>query len=49
MTIYKQAGRTKEATELATRIRSLLEKEKADEDAGNRFRVVREDALSVVH
>jgi predicted O-linked N-acetylglucosamine transferase (SPINDLY family) len=49
MTIYKQAGRTKEAAELATRMRSLLDKEKADEDAGNRFRVVREDALSGVH
>jgi tetratricopeptide (TPR) repeat protein len=49
MTIYKQAGRTKEAAGLATRIRSLLDKEKADEDAGNRFRVVREDAPSVLH
>lgn len=44
MRIQQQSGRVKEAAELAARIRTLSDKERADDDAGNRFHVVREDA-----
>jgi cytochrome c-type biogenesis protein CcmH/NrfG len=42
MRIFQRTGQAKEGAELARKFRSLLEKEKADEDAGNRFQVVRE-------
>ena len=43
MTLQRKAGRSKEADELAQRVRTLLDKERAEEDAGNRFRVIREN------
>lgn len=42
MTLHRKAGRSKEADDLAQRVRTLLDKERAKEDAGNRFRVIRE-------
>jgi hypothetical protein len=43
MTIYQRAGRTREAAELARKVRSLLDREKVEEDASGRFRLVREE------
>ncbi len=42
MTLYRKAGKSKEADELAQRVRNLLDKERVEEQAGNRFRVIRE-------
>ena len=42
MTLHRKAGRSKEADDLAQRVRTLLDRERAKEDAGNRFRVIRE-------
>ncbi len=42
MTIFKRTGRAREGAELAGRVRVLLEKEKTDESAGNRFQIVRQ-------
>ena len=49
MTIYKRTGRTKQAAELAREVRSLLEKEKEEELAWNRFQVVRENGMPFIH
>ena len=46
MTLYRRAGKSADASELARRIRSSLEKESADEDAANRFQLVRENGSS---
>ncbi len=43
MTIFQRTGRTKEAAGLARKVGALLEKEKTDEAAGNRFQIVREN------
>lgn len=42
MTIFQRTGRTKEAAGLARKMGALIEKEKTDEAAGNRFQIVRE-------
>ena len=42
MTIYRRTGRTVEAAKLTRRVASLLEEEKANENADSQFRVVRE-------
>ena len=42
MTIYRKAGRSAEASALAKLVRAMLAQEKADEEAGAKFRVVRE-------
>ena len=44
MTIYQRTGRTREAAELARKVRLLLDQEKVEEDASNRFRLVRKGA-----
>ncbi|MDQ2949235.1 MAG: tetratricopeptide repeat protein, partial [Acidobacteriota bacterium] len=54
MRIHQQSGRVKEAAELAVRIRALSDQERADDDTGNRFHAVREEApvsrsLSIAH
>lgn len=49
MTIYQRSGKSKEAAELARRVRFLLDREKADEEAGNRFQVVRESGVSAAN
>lgn len=46
MRVFQRTGRAKEATKLSLRVQSLLEKEKADEAAGNRFQIVRESEIS---
>lgn len=48
MMIYRKSGKVKEAAELASRVRALLDKENAEQDAASRFRVVREDANPAV-
>lgn len=42
MRVFQQTGRAKEASSLSRKVQSLLEKEKADEAAGNRFQIVRD-------
>jgi predicted Zn-dependent protease len=46
MRVFQRTGRAKEASELSRRFQTLLEKEKADEAAGNRFQIVRESEIS---
>lgn len=48
MIVYRQSGNSQEAAKLAEVIRSLLEKEKMDENASGRFNVVRDEAASTV-
>lgn len=47
MSLYRKDGRSKEADELAQRVRTLLDKERVEEDAGNRFRVIRESRPTI--
>jgi len=47
MRIFQRTGQAKEGAELARKFQVLLEKEKADEDAGNRFQIVRERELVI--
>jgi Tfp pilus assembly protein PilF len=45
MRVYQRTGRAKEASNLSQKVQILLEKEKADEAAGNRFQIVRESEI----
>ena len=45
MTIFQRSGRAKEGAELARTLRSLLDKEKADEAAASGFRIVRQSEI----
>ncbi len=47
MVIYKQSGRHQQAAELAARVRSLLDQEKASEAVAGRFHVVRQEGAPV--
>ena len=46
MIVYRRTGKVAQAAELARRVRSMLEEEKVDEEAGNKFRVVRESGAA---
>ncbi|MFN7922125.1 MAG: tetratricopeptide repeat protein [Bryobacteraceae bacterium] len=44
MTIYRRSGREKEAAALAQRVRVLVDQEAAEEQAKNRFQLIRENS-----
>ena len=46
MTIFQRTGRAKESAELARKFRTLLEKEKADEAAVDRFQIARDSKVA---
>lgn len=49
MIVHQRSGRPAQAAELSRRVQHLLEQEKADEEAGNKFRVVRESSRSLAN
>jgi tetratricopeptide (TPR) repeat protein len=49
MRVFQRTGRAKEASELSRKVQTLLEKEKTDEAAGNRFQIVRENEIGAAN